>query len=281
MPAGQTFCPAPSIRLDNPLASAPHLPNHGIIQTMKFARALLLATLPLTLGLAACDKKDAATSQTVSAEPIARIAPPAGKSWTETFTATPEGGYLMGNPDAPIKLIEFGALSCSHCAEFSEKGFPALRDEYIASGRVSFELRLFLLNALDMPSVLLATCSTPEAVIPLAEQYWGWQPNMFKNLQQNEAAFQQVANLPPEKRFGGIAQVSGMTEFFASRGVAAAQGASCLADSDRATKLANLNEQWGKEYDITGTPTFFLNGNKTGVATWAELEPMLQKAGAR
>ncbi len=249
---------------------------------MKFARALLLAALPLTLGLAACDKKDdAATGDVASSEPIAKIAAPAGKSWTETFTTTPDGGYVIGNPDAPIKVLEFGALSCSHCAEFSEKGFPKLRDDYISSGRVSYELRLFLLNALDMPSVLLATCGAPEAVIPLSEQFWGWQANMFTNLQKNEAAVQQVSALPPEKRFGGIAQVSGMSEFFASRGVAAAQGSACLADTAKATKLAETNEKWSKEFDITGTPTFFINGNKTGVATWEELEPLLKKAGAR
>jgi protein-disulfide isomerase len=72
-----------------------------------------------------------------------------------------------------------------------------------------------------------------------------------------------------------------MSEFFASRGIAAAQGSSCLADSAKATKLATTNEQWSKEFDITGTPTFFLNGSKTGVASWQELEPLLQKAGAR
>lgn len=249
---------------------------------MKLARALLLATLPLTLGLAACDKKNAAAGgEVASAEPIAKVPAPAGQSWTETFSVTPEGGYLMGNPNAPIKLIEFGALSCSHCAEFSEKGFPKLRDEYIASGRVSYELRLFLLNALDMPAVLLATCGAPEAVIPLSEQFWAWQPNMFTNLQKDEAAFQQIQNLPADTRFAGIAQLGGMSEFFASRGIAAAQGSSCLADSAKATKLATTNEQWSKEFDITGTPTFFLNGSKTGVASWQELEPLLQKAGAR
>jgi protein-disulfide isomerase len=249
---------------------------------MKFARAVLLAALPLTLGLAACDKKtDAASGETASAEPLAKIAAPAGKSWAETFAATPEGGYVMGNPDAPIKLIEYGALSCSHCADFAEKSFAKMRDDYIASGRVSYELRLFLLNGLDMPAVLLATCGSPEATIPLSEQFWGWQKNMFANLQKDEAAFQQVSALPVDKRFAGIAQLSGMSEFFASRGIAAAQGSACLADTAKATKLAAQTEQWSKEYEITGTPTFFLNGSKTGVGSWEELEPLLQKAGAR
>jgi protein-disulfide isomerase len=249
---------------------------------MKFARALLFAALPLTLGLVACDKKtDAASGETVSAEPIAKIAAPAGKNWTETFSTTPDGGFVMGNPEAPIKLIEYGALSCSHCAEFAEKSFAKMSDDYVASGRVSYELRLFLLNALDMPAVLLATCGSPEATIPLSEQFWGWQKNMFANLQKDEAAFQQVSTLPVDQRFAGIAQLSGMSEFFASRGIAAAQGSACLADTAKATKLAAQTEQWSKEYEITGTPTFFLNGNKLAVGSWEELEPLLQKAGAR
>lgn len=254
---------------------------------MPFARAvrsslLALSALPLALGLAGCGEKgDAASGEVASAEPLPKVPAPAGKPWTETFSMSADGGYVMGNPDAPIKVMEFGALSCPHCAEFSEKGFASLRDDYVATGRVSYELRLFLLNALDMPAVLLATCGAPESTIPLAEQFFAWQPTMFGNIQKNEAAVQQISNLPPEQRFSGIAQASGMTEFFASRGVAAAQGATCLADTARATKLATRNEEWAKTFDITGTPTIFLNGSKTGIATWAELEPLLQKAGAR
>ena len=80
-------------------------------------RAAVATLAALALGLSACDKaSDSATgAPSANSTPIAKIAPPAGKSWADTVTVTPEGGYLMGNPDAPIKLIEFGALSCSHC----------------------------------------------------------------------------------------------------------------------------------------------------------------------
>lgn len=244
-------------------------------------RFLMLAALPLALGLAACGSKDDAASGGASAEPIAKIAPPAGKSWADTFAATPEGGYRIGNPDAPIKLIEFGALSCSHCAAFAEEGYPKLRDDYVASGRVSYELRLFMLNALDVPAALLATCGAPEAVLPLSEQFWGWQSTMFKNLQANEAAMKQVEALPPEQRFAGIAQAGGMTEFFAARGIAADQGAACLSNQAKATAFVAGTEAATKEYNVSGTPTFIINGKNAEVASWAELEPLLQKAGAR
>ena len=38
---------------------------------------------------------------------------------------TPEGGFVMGNPNAKVKLIEFGSMTCPHCAEFEEKGAQA------------------------------------------------------------------------------------------------------------------------------------------------------------
>lgn len=246
----------------------------------KLARLAFVAA-PLALALSACDKKEDATGSAPSAEPIAKIAAPTGSSWSEKFTVTPEGGYLMGNPDAPIKLVEYGALSCSHCAEFAEKSFAKLRDEYVASGRVSYELRFFMLNAIDVPSVLLATCGSPDATIPLSEQFWGWQATMFQNLGANEALFQAAQTQPPQQRFGTIAKAAGMDQFFAQRGISADQGATCLADTAKAEKLVGQTEAAGKEYQISGTPTFLLNGNKVQPNTWEGIEPLLQNAGAR
>lgn len=243
-------------------------------------KALVAATM--ALALVACGKKDEGSAAApTSGEAIAKIAPPAGQNWADTYTATPEGGYRMGNPDAPIKLVEYGALSCSHCAEFSEASAAELRDNFVASGRVSFEVRFFMLNALDVPATLLATCSSPEAALPLAKQFWGWQREMFTNLQANEAALNTAGQLPPEQRFAAIAQAGGMDTFFASRGVAADQAKACLADTAKATKLVEATNKAGQELNITGTPTFVLNGVKLDTNTWEGVKVLLEKAGAR
>lgn len=236
---------------------------------------------PLALALAACGgSKDG--SEAPSGEPIAKIAPPAGKAWTDVVTKTPSGGYLVGNPDAPIKLVEFGALSCSHCAEFSKEASAELLDNFVASGRVSFELRLFLLNALDMPAALLVTCGAPETVPALAKQFWAWQPTMFENLQAaGEAQMQAISTQPPAQQFASVARISGMDEFVQARGIAAEQGAACLADTKKATELANQTQKDSKEFEITGTPTFMINGEKAGVTAWPELKAKLETAGAR
>ncbi|WP_338466518.1 thioredoxin domain-containing protein [Novosphingobium sp. ZN18A2] len=246
------------------------------------AKLMLAAALPLALGLAACGKKDASgDAPATSSTPIAKIAPPAGKQWSDVVSKTAEGGYRMGNPDAPIKLIEYGALSCSHCAEFAKEGAAKIRDDYVASGRVSYEFRPFMLNIFDITATLLATCGSDEAVIPLADQFWAWQPNLFDHLDGNKDKVQAAGNLPPEKRFIELAKLGGMTDFFASRGIGKAKAEACLADTDKATALAKETQGYSEKYNITGTPTFYLNGKDIGSLTWGGLEPMLQDAGAR
>lgn len=238
--------------------------------------ALASALLPLALGLAACGDKKADQAPT-SGEPVAKVAPPSGRAWTDVVSKTAEGGYRVGNPDAPIKLVEYGALSCSHCAEFSKNASEKLLGDYVASGRVSYELRYFMLNALDVPATLLATCGTNEAVIPLSEQFWAWQPTLFSNLQAAGDAKLQAASAQP----AALAQVAGMTDFFASRGIARDQAAACLADTAKAQALAKQTETASTKYNVTGTPSFFINEAPVGTADWATLETKLQAAGAR
>ena len=61
---------------------------------------------PLALALAACGD-DAAGG--LEGDVIAPIEAPAGTSWTQTVEVTDDGGYLIGNPDAPLKLVEYGS----------------------------------------------------------------------------------------------------------------------------------------------------------------------------
>jgi protein-disulfide isomerase len=247
----------------------------------RFRLFLTLAVAPL--ALAAC-KQEAATpgNDAPKGDAVAAVPAPAGTSWATTFAKTADGGYLVGNPNAPVKLVEYGALSCSHCAEFSETSTAELRGTFVASGKVSYELRFFMLNALDIPATLLATCGSTEAVLPLAEQFWAWQPNMFANLKAaGDAQFQAAGALAPNQRFAALAKIGGMDSFFAARGIPAAQGAACLADVNKATALADATTKAGTEKEINGTPTFFLNGTKLNEGSWPGVKTALQAAGAR
>ena len=247
-------------------------------------RRIALAALvaPMVLGLAACGKSDEAGSAAQpSGEPIAKIAAPAGKAWTETVTKTPEGGYLLGNPEAPIKLVEFGSLTCSHCADFSKESFAELRDNFVASGRVSFEFRNFVRDAIDLTAAQLTRCGAPESYFPLTEQAFANQQDMFAKAQAAGDAYGTAMALPPAQRGPALAQITGLADFFAARGISRDQANACLANVEDATNLAKIAEEQGKEFDITGTPTFLINGAKFEGNTWAEVKARLETLGAR
>lgn len=249
------------------------------IPSRRLIPALLAA--PLLLGVAACGDK-AAEGGNAKGEPIAAIAPPAGKAWADVVTRTEAGGYLMGNPEAPIKLVEFGSLTCSHCAEFAHESAQELAQKFVASGRVSFEFRNFVRDPIDITAAQLTRCGAPESYFPLTEQVFAFQPQIFQKAQAaGEPALQAAVSQPEDKRGAAIAQITGLTEFFAARGVSVDQASACLANAAEARALAEGAQKAGEELQITGTPTFLINGQKTDINTWAEVKARLEGMGAR
>ena len=132
---------------------------------------LILAAAPLALGLAACKKDAAGAAPEGSA--MTRIAAPSGQKWEETVQPTASGGMLLGNPMSPIKLVEYGSLSCPHCAKFAQDAMQPLITEFVASGRVSYEFRSFAIHPQDVPLTMLVRCAPKEAFFPLVEQIYG------------------------------------------------------------------------------------------------------------
>lgn len=249
--------------------------------TFRKPNRALMALAALALGLAGCSQQ-AEDKSGLSGEPIAKVAPPAGKAWADEIAKTPEGGYRMGNPNAPIKLVEYASFTCSHCAEFSAQASAPLRDEFISTGRVSYELRNFVRDPMDLTAALLTRCGATESYFALSEQAFANQAAMFEKVQSaGEAAYTAAMSQPDAKRYAALAEVTGLTEFFAARGLAKDQAAACLANTGEAQALAKRTQEQGEEFKIEGTPTFLVNGAVIGSMGWAELRTKLQTLGAR
>ncbi|WP_305095544.1 thioredoxin domain-containing protein [Croceibacterium aestuarii] len=242
----------------------------------RFALAALLAA-----GLTACggDKTDDATAVS---EAIAPIPAPNGGSWLDVATVTPEGGHQIGNPDAPVKLVEYASHTCPHCAEFDAEAGEPIKNKYVASGVVSYELRNQIHDAIDLTIARLARCGNdPSAYIPLSEQVWQNLPQIVAPVQQNPELMQSAMTLPEKQRFPKLAQDLGLIDFFAARGIPRDQQLECLSDFKSLTEIADRSEKQSEELNVTGTPTFFINGRNLGTLRWSELEANLQNAGAR
>ncbi|MEM8725610.1 MAG: thioredoxin domain-containing protein [Pseudomonadota bacterium] len=246
--------------------------------TSRFA-ALALAA-PLALTLAACGDSTGEDGPPAG-EPIAAIPAPDGTSWADTVTITEEDGYKIGNPDAPLKLVEYASHTCGACANFSATGKQPLKDQYVASGVVSFEQRNLVRDPIDLSIAALVRCGQKENMQPLSDQAWVALNDFFGNVQTNSAQYEASAELPVEERFIAISEAAGLIEFFSARGLSADQARSCLADTEKMEAISENSSSQAEEFSVAGTPTFFLNGARIEGITWNEIEPALQRAGAR
>jgi protein-disulfide isomerase len=232
---------------------------------------------PLALGLAGC-KKDAGTGAAAPSGPVAAAAPPAGKAWTDVVSVTPEGGYLMGNPSAPVKLIEYGSLSCPHCAKLAQEGYATLVGNYVTSGKVSLEFRSFAIHPQDVPLTVLAQCAGPDTFFPLVEDLYKNFDAVTETTLKGADKANKLSGLPENQRFVALADALGFTDFFAARGISKDQSKTCLANSANATRVAKFSETYSNQ-GVDSTPTLMINGTKVEGSEWEALNAALQKAG--
>jgi len=235
----------------------------------------------LALALAACGgSKDASGSP--EGKPVADVAAPSGQMWSDVVAATDDGGMRMGNPDAQIKLVEYGSLSCPHCAKLAQDGMDTLVSKYVNSGRVSYEFRSYAIHGvLDLPMTVLVKCDSPQTFFPLVEQIYRNYDSIVARAEAGNDKAKAAQNLPADQRWPALADAFGLTDFFAARGLPVDQAHKCLANADAAQKIADQTEAWFKA-GISSTPTLFINGVKMDdIHEWTELEPALQRAGAR
>lgn len=201
------------------------------------------------------------------------------RDWSRTVVATPEGGFRMGNPNAKVRLIEYGSLACPHCRHFEETGYKPLVQQYVRSGRVSYEFRNFLLNAPDISISLLAHCAGPAKFFPMSEVVFTtqsqWQAKLAGLTDAQKAEIEKMTNAQAIARF---AELGGFPQIAARFGVAAARARQCLADPNGLDRLLTMTKT-AQDAGINHTPTFLINGKEVDAATWEQLEPELKAAG--
>lgn len=241
---------------------------------------VLFAASIAVLAVAGCNSKsgDAGTNAPMKLE---QVAPPEGGDWSQVVNPTPAGGFMMGNPSAKVKLIEFGSMTCPHCKEFDEKGVPALIDKYVKSGQVSWEFRNYVRDAFDVAASLVARCNGAKSFFPLTRALYDDQDNWVAKIQQApQEQLQQMQNLPPNQQFLAFAKVAGFQQWAAARGVPEAKSTQCLTNEQSVNQLVQMASDTTSQYpEFQGTPTFVLNGTMVEkTATWELLEPQIKKA---
>ncbi|MCR5877421.1 DsbA family protein [Phenylobacterium sp. J367] len=171
-----------------------------------------------------------------------------------------EGDMSMGDPNAPVKMLEYASASCSHCATFNNEVFPAFKAKYIDTGKVHYTLKEFLTPPEQVATAgfLVARCAGKDKYFSVIDAVFHNQAEMFQTGDVRGVLLR-------------IAQSAGLTE---------EQFNACLTNEAEIKALDERVTRAVREDKITGTPTFVINGKQvaSGEVTLAQLDAAVAEA---
>jgi protein-disulfide isomerase len=156
---------------------------------------------------------------------------------SESSAAEPQE-QVLGNPDAPVTIIEYASLTCPHCAQFHTEVLPELKERYIAPGKVRLIYRDFPLDQTALAAAALAHCAGPERYFSMLDVLFETQGNWAR-------ADDPVAALKQLGKLGGLSEQ---------------EMAACLADEELTDGILRQRLAGQNEHDIGSTPTFIIDG---------------------
>lgn len=173
--------------------------------------------------------------------------------------AIKESDIGIGNPDAPVKWIEYASAGCPHCADLTLKVLPALKADYIDSGKVYYVLRDFPLDNVAAAASVIARC------LP-KDQFYPFMDKIFAN--QAKWHGPDVGN--PAEALKAIAAEVGLD----GAGVDA-----CLERQDILNTIVEGLKEADGVLKVTSTPTSFIGGETVvGTLSVDEFKTALDKA---
>jgi protein-disulfide isomerase len=182
-------------------------------------------------------------------------------------SASPDD-MVIGSADAPVTLIEYASTTCPHCAEFHHEVWPQLKANYIDPGRVRFIFREYPTDpaAVAVAGFQLARCNNATA-----EQYYTRIAVLFE---QQRAIFATGSMAGVRDKFVEIGGAAGLSE---------EQVMQCINDPAGAERVRRTVDDGNRQFQITGTPTLIINGEKISdrsAYTYEGLSRLLDAAAA-
>lgn len=161
-----------------------------------------------------------------------------------------ENDHAIGNPDAKVTIVEHASVVCGACRNWHETVYPDLKKKYIDTGLVRFVFREFPTapESLAQAGFLIANCSGPDRFFDNIKLQFKRQPQIFKAAQAGGGAV--------KDEYLAIAKAGGLSE---------ADFEACLTNEEEIAKY-EAKVQNGIDNGVTGTPSFFINGEKKDAA---------------
>lgn len=213
---------------------------HGLTRLMVAVVALVAVVLAgvLFLGRGA-DRMAATAAAPVSTAPqLAQAAPALQVTQVPREGMSPD--MVLGDPNAPVTIIEYSSLTCPHCAAFHRDTLPRIKEQFIATGKAKLVFRDFPFDNLALGGAMLARCVPTERYFSFldtlfgTQQQWAYNKNPLGALQ----SFGKLAGVPDD-RFQA-----------------------CMTDQKMMDGIKAKQAEGQKQFGIDSTPTFIINGEK-------------------
>ena len=167
---------------------------------------------------------------------------------------------ILGNPEAPITIVEYASLTCPHCAHFTNDVLPELKKKWIDTGKAKLVLRDYPLDEPALRAAMIARCAPPDRYYGYVDIFFGAQEKWVTARDYRDALARLV-------KLGGMSR----EEFD-----------NCLKNTALENKIVEGRLIASKELDVNSTPTFFINGIKfTGAPTLEEFDKVLSGVAAK
>ncbi|MBH1943376.1 DsbA family protein [Erythrobacter sp. YJ-T3-07] len=206
--------------------------------------------------------------------------PAAAQSWLQTVERTPVS-HIVGNPDAPVTVIEYLSYTCPHCREFAMQGEEILKLGYVSKGDLRYEYRDVAANPVDLTAAMMARCGAPE-------KFPGNHSALMMAQPQYNALMRLATKAQSDRWFNGdkaarrraVASDLNLYAIFERRGYTRVELDRCLADQALADRIEGAIKADVETYGPIPTPSFVVNGTMLeGVHTWDQLQQALAGAG--
>jgi protein-disulfide isomerase len=163
---------------------------------------------------------------------------------------------VLGAPDAPITLIEYGSYTCSHCANFHKTVFVPLKADYIDTGKVRFIHREVYFDRFGLLAAMVANCGGDERYYALSGAIYDAQADWIGD--------------------GAEATISTNLRKLGLR-VGLSQDAldACMTDNDRAQRMVATFQANASADNVSATPTLFINGEKYANMSYSALKAII------
>lgn len=154
---------------------------------------------------------------------------------------------IMGDPEAPVRITEYGSLTCTHCGAFARDSFPEVRSDYIDAGKVSFSFREIYFDNYGLIGGIIAYELSKGRTD--ADAYYGFIEGIFKD--QQRILYDAPSGDEATRRMIALGQTMGLPDDYVPS-----------SSDDIVKSIVEQSASAMKRDEVSSTPVFLINNQR-------------------